>query len=215
MRSKSGGYGSRSSCFHLAGFAFRGKRRCRFSHHCRLGVGVQEKGFNSKVLQRTGSCPPVIFLNSTLLNSDVVNKHPHITQRLLYIMTTSNKTEIISDDEQAFISAMHQAAQKLLIDDSSLSNTRPLNYQIYYKIYERYINRVLEIERRMNELCNQEHSLINEQRRLDKTRDDIKQKINGAGGVNVQKEGYKRQKLQQKEEEKSVYIHSFPSISQY
>ena len=130
-------------------------------------------------------------------------------------MTTSNKTEIISDDEQAFISAMHQAAQKLLIDDSSLSNTRPLNYQIYYKIYERYINRVLEIERRMNELCNQEYSLINEQRRLDKTRDDIKQKINGAGGVNVQKEGYKRQKLQQKEEEKSVYIHLFPSISQY
>src|SRR5438477_4008383 len=106
-----------------------------------------------------------------------------------------NKTEVtLSDDEQTFITTMHQAAQKLLIDDSSLSNTRPLNYQIYYTVYERYTNRVLEIEQRMNDLRNQEYSLINDQRRLDKARDEIKQKIDRAGGVH---KGDKRQKLEQ------------------
>lgn len=125
-------------------------------------------------------------------------------------MTPSSKAELsFSDDELAFITMMHEAAQRLSSDDSALSNTPPLNYHAYYTIYEQYANRVLEIEQRINELQTQEYSLINDKRRLDKTRDEIKQKVNCVGlkGLNVHQEGYKRQKLEQKQEEKRVCNH--------
>lgn len=107
---------------------------------------------------------------------------------------------------------MHQAAHNLLLDDSLFSNTRPLNYQTYYTLYQGYVNRSFEIVQRMNELRNQEYDLINDQRRLDKERQEIKEKIDGAGGRIIHKEGYKRQKLEQKKDEKWVYISSFPSL---
>jgi len=99
-------------------------------------------------------------------------------------MTTSSKAEpSLSDDKLTFITMMHEAAQRLSIDDSALSNTPPLNYHAYYTIYEQYANRILEIEQRINELQTQEYSLINDKRRLDKTRDEIKQKVNSVAGL--------------------------------
>jgi len=70
---------------------------------------------------------------------------------------------------------------------------------------------MLEIEERMNELRNEEYNLINEQRRLDKARDVIKEKIIGTSGVHIFKENLKRQKVEQKKEEKQVPSH-FPFI---
>jgi hypothetical protein len=120
--------------------------------------------------------------------------------------TSSNIKSTISRDEQTFIMIMHQAAHNLLLDDSLFSNTRPLNYQTYYTLYEGYVNRSFEIVQRMNELRNQEYDLINDQRRLDKERQEIKEKIDGAGGRIIHKEGYKRQKLEQRKDEKWVYF---------
>src|SRR5271154_3584403 len=119
-------------------------------------------------------------------------------------MTGQTKREIrvLSDDEKSFVTAMHRAAQMLLSDDSLLSQ-RPLNYQAYYTVYERYNYRALQIEARILELQSEEQVLINDQRRLDKVRDDIKQRI----GKAVKDE--QRGQPEKIEKEKSVLNH-FP-----
>jgi hypothetical protein len=114
----------------------------------------------------------------------------------------------ISDNEKQFITKIHNTTQMLLIDDSLLSNTRPLNYEIYYKIYERYSNCLLEMEQRTDELLNEEYALINEQRRLDKARDLIKEKIIRTGGMHIFKEDHKRQKMEQKEDVRNHFRQS-------
>ena len=144
------------------------------------------------------------MLRPKLLTQEISSNIDNIiyyTTSAAHLDDTSKKWEwLFQMTKKQFITKMHNATQMLLIDDSLLSNTRPLNYQIYYKIYERYSNRMLEIEQRTNELRNEEYNLINEQRRLDKARDMIKEKIIGTSGVHIFKENHKRQKMEQKEE---------------